>query len=582
MKKVISALTAAVMCASMSVSVMPAIAAYTASDIDFYLGAVSAGKGTISADGSTITFASAADAAGAEILVNSYFHVADTSDPSVAGFNLAVSPSSKSISLPMEKATGFKDAGAETKEYTLSDGRTFSTNTFVSTFDYLNKLGKYKSGTGTGTWGHSSGWYWADEYTGPEILNLMWQPSFDDKSRDNYGDTAAFIDTDSTAFPAAQFTAVLASDIADGTYTIDYADWQHKDYGAQPGASVTIKAGQTEKITQTKGLKIVVGDGAQTDETTTETTKATEVTTTETTQAPTQESTTEAPATQTTSEVVTPGNDNKVNGDQWTWYVEDVTWDPAKEKYATIAVHVANDPGMYGFRANLLVDGKPMAQAFGSEDAILDEGLDGSYSTMTYVSNPNTGEYGAAEGGKKENNKADGDEVVWYFAVAPEDTTPGKVYTITFDSLLVNNIDSETFVPPTVAAVGGTLTIAGGTGTTTEATTTEQTTTEQPTTEVTTTETETTAPTAGPEGYLYGDVNENGKVELVDIVMLNRFLTKYADQSLTAVATVNANCYRAAKESDADTTVANLDGQDSMEILKYLIGSVGTLPTQAK
>ena len=567
MKKVISALTAAVMCASMSVSVMPAIAAYTASDIDFYLGAVSAGKGTISADGSTITFASAADAAGAEILVNSYFHVADTSDPSVSGFNLAVSPSSKSISLPMDKATGFKDAGTETKEYTLSDGRTFSTNTFVSTFDYLNKLGKYKSGTGTGTWGHSSGWYWADEYTGPEVLNLMWQSSFDDKTRDNYADTAAFIDTDSTAFPAAQFTAVLASDIADGTYTIDYADWDHKDYGAMPGASVTIKAGQTEKITQTKGLKIVVGDGAQTEQTTTETTKATEETTTETTKA---------------TETITPGNDNKVNGDQWTWYVEDVTWDPAKEKYATIAVHVANDPGMYGFRANLLVDGKPMAEAFGSEDAILDEGLDGSYSTMTYVSNPNTGEYGAAEGGKKENNKADGDEVVWYFAVAPEDTTPGKVYTITFDSLLVNNIDSETFVPPTVAAVGGTLTIAGGDGTTTEATTTEQTTTEQTTTEVTTTETETTAPTAGPEGYLYGDVNENGKVELVDIVMLNRFLTKYADQSLTAVATVNANCYRAAKESDADTTVANLDGQDSMEILKYLIGSVTTLPTQAQ
>ena len=59
MKKVISALTVAAMCASMSASVMPAFA-IDAANAEFYLKAVSADKATISADGATVTFASAA------------------------------------------------------------------------------------------------------------------------------------------------------------------------------------------------------------------------------------------------------------------------------------------------------------------------------------------------------------------------------------------------------------------------------------------------------------------------------------------------------------------------------------------
>ena len=83
MKKVISALTAAAMCASMSASVMTAFAVYTANDIEFYLKIAEAPGGTISADGTKVTFPDAATAKASEIVVQQYIKVADISNPSV-------------------------------------------------------------------------------------------------------------------------------------------------------------------------------------------------------------------------------------------------------------------------------------------------------------------------------------------------------------------------------------------------------------------------------------------------------------------------------------------------------------------
>ena len=86
MKKVISALTVAAMCASMSASVMPAFA-INAADAEFYLKAAKADKGTISADGATITFASAADAKGAKITIQEFIK-ADTAPPLMSSTSL--------------------------------------------------------------------------------------------------------------------------------------------------------------------------------------------------------------------------------------------------------------------------------------------------------------------------------------------------------------------------------------------------------------------------------------------------------------------------------------------------------------
>ena len=79
MKKVVSALTASVMCASMAG--IASVFAYTTDEIGFYLAVTSEDAGyTVSEDGKTITFASAADAAGATFTVG-HFISADASKP---------------------------------------------------------------------------------------------------------------------------------------------------------------------------------------------------------------------------------------------------------------------------------------------------------------------------------------------------------------------------------------------------------------------------------------------------------------------------------------------------------------------
>ena len=96
MKKVISALTAAAMCASMSASVMTAFAAYSANDVTMYLKAIETSAGTISEDGKTVTFATAADAANAKIKIQSFIK-ADTENPDILGAGITVTSDSSTI-----------------------------------------------------------------------------------------------------------------------------------------------------------------------------------------------------------------------------------------------------------------------------------------------------------------------------------------------------------------------------------------------------------------------------------------------------------------------------------------------------
>ena len=95
---------------------------------------------------------------------------------------------------------------------------------------------------------------------------------------------------------------------------------------------------------------------------------------------------------------------------------------------------------------------------------------------------------------------------------------------------------------------------------TTEATT--ETTTQATTTETTKQETQ---PSQNPDGVLYGDVDTNGKVELIDVILLNKNLLGM--EELSDKGRVNANV-------DLNNAV---DGSDSLHILKSLV-SLETLP----
>jgi hypothetical protein len=486
MKKVISALTVAAMCASMSASVLPAFA-IDAAKAEFYLKAVKADKGTISEDGATITFASAADAKGAKITIQEFIK-ADTSEPYVqqvlSGFRVV---DTKSIKLG-EEGVDYEAAGyGESAEYSIN-GTNVKTDKFVSCFATLSKTKKFQSGAKQVSWGHSNNW--AFEYDGPDTLNLIWaQPN-----------GAPFADAQTDKYPFTEFYATIGDDIVDGTYEIEILDtWENKingsddnPNGVQDGSSINDGTNVT-KITKTKNLKIVVGNA---EVTTTEAPKDTTEAPKDTTEAP--KDTTEP---QATTQPTKPSSgmtmDEKKAASEWTWYFDDVVYDPAADADgfgAVVTAYVTKDQGTYGYEFAPLIDGKSLAEAGFTfvEANQTDEG----YSFGSFDFNEENGHLGGAASKKEDTKLADGTAVVEMNLLPPKDAKPGTVYEVSFKGLLIGNYKEEKLYPKTI---NGSITIKGEKDP--EQTTTEpqQTTTEpqKDTTEPQQTTTEPTKPSSG-------------------------------------------------------------------------------------
>ena len=261
MKKIITILTAIATCASMSARMM----VYSANDVEFYLKIVSASAGTISADGTIITFASPAEAKGAKLVVQEFIK-ADFSNPSIQQVGSTFSVNDKSISL--DNGVSYSNPIGQEKEYTLNYKgvtTTVTTDCFVSCFAYANKRKKFASGTGDATWGHSKDYTWA--YDGVDQMTIIWASSFDDPNYDNSTETAHFQGNASDAFPFTQFEATIGH-VTDGTYTIDIIDsWEHAELGTQNGTFINVDGKNKILVTNHPGIKIVVGDsGSSTDD----------------------------------------------------------------------------------------------------------------------------------------------------------------------------------------------------------------------------------------------------------------------------------------------------------------------------
>lgn len=257
MKKIITILTAIATCASMSARMM----VYSANDVEFYLKIVSASAGTISADGTIITFASLAEAKGAKLVVQEFIK-ADLSNPFIQQVGSTFSVNDKSISL--DNGVSYSNPIGQEKEYTLN-GKTVTTDCFVSCFAYANKRKNFASGTGDATWGHSKDYTWA--YDGVDQMTIIWASSFDDSNYDNSTETAHFQGYASDAFPFTQFEATIGV-VTDGTYTIDIIDsWEHAELGTQNGTFINVDGKNKIFVTNHPGIKIVVGDsGSSTDD----------------------------------------------------------------------------------------------------------------------------------------------------------------------------------------------------------------------------------------------------------------------------------------------------------------------------
>ena len=95
-------------------------------------------------------------------------------------------------------------------------------------------------------------------------------------------------------------------------------------------------------------------------------------------------------------------------------------------------------------------------------------------------------------------------------------------------------------------------------------TTTTTTTTTKTTTTTTTTKTTTTALPAGT--LIYGDINLDGRVDITDAVLLNKYCS--GSVSLNKDAAKNADC-------DGDKEISN---RDAISLLKFLVQLIPALP----
>ena len=654
MKKVISALTAATMVASMSASVMSAFAVYSESDMAFALKVnpdsyylqngtpddpqlsyeAQTAKFTVSDDGKTITFATKEDAAGAKFGVDFYF-IADPTKAAVQMIGGMLQTDNASVHLQQVgadlKASATNEAektytaatwtvekdeddnavsdftlGAETTEFTASQ--------FVNTFGYI-KRGSYKHNTGDMSYSHNSEWAWASTYTGPESLLIQWTYGLNKKEGANSANTAAFLGAKSDDFPLTEVTVSLDENIADGVYNVTFSDtYEHAEYGTTVVSFVN-GDGKTKVTPATmEGIKIVVGSEPIESDTETET-ESQEVPS----DSETQPTETETESQEVPSETETQPTEatEPENFDSYTWKIADVEYTPQDaDDYFYVPITVYNDKGLNGFQFKIKIDGKNIEDAdcpF-AVDEITDE--NSSYKFGQFQANVDNGFIAGTASGEGDQTNENGAIALDYILVPTKDIstyTPGSVYKIEFvtddpdNAPTFANFAKETYDDVVLAA--GSITIPGGepveSGTETE-TETETESQEVPSesetqpsesetqpsesetqpsesetqpseseTQPSESETQPSESETQPGDYLYGDVNDNGTVELVDIVMLNRFLTKYDNQALNARQVENANCYE--NTTPGASTEANLDGLDSVEILKYLIGLISNL-----
>ncbi|MDY3844801.1 MAG: hypothetical protein SOZ55_06790 [Ruminococcus sp.] len=386
-----------------------------------------------------------------------------------------------------------------------------------------------------------------------------------------------YIEGSSTAFPVATFYVTFEKGTPAGDYKIDFINEdQYPDDPKYSGKNSTTQVGTHDLSVaecydnlfygglETKGITVTVEGDAQT------TTTAATPTTTK------PAATTTKPAATTTTKPDTPPTTDKLQ-----WSINKVTEESYKAgDVVYVDVFVTNawgsDPDKEGIRGlqafiDYDKDAFELVEIGESCYGAVESSLESAGITVTLSNSTGLGTI-ANEG-----------DTVTYYGFKIKDGAKDGTYPITWikdeTKATIHPGGGEDNTPPTLAdvdLVDGSITLGNGspvvTTTAPSTTTPTPTTTKAPTTTATTTtkapsttKVDPTTPSTGT--VLYGDTNCDGKVNIADVVILNKYLTNPEKYPLTAQGVINA-------EVDLDD---KLTTNDSYCIIRSVVKLI-TLP----
>ncbi len=453
---------------------------------------------------------------------------------------VAITTDSKDISFKLYNPTK-EGYTSEEKEYTLG-GESFSTSSYISfagsydDLDGYSAAGKYVFGID-----ESQSAAGTDNY----FIGCSWT---------NNGKDYKWAGEKSDSYPFYVFDTVIPQNIAAGEYTIKFCEYNTDASGVNDNPSPLVEGEKTRFTTKGGNLKletmkiVVAGDEEVT-------TKAPDVTTTTTTPK-----VTDAPKETTTTKPVEVVQDGDI---QFTF--------ADKDGNTNITAAAGDEITIY---ANVKAGGKAVSAmdvqfkaTNGLEITTIggkSTALDGS-AVSTNIDEARANFTSTDDAGEP-IVPADGKAAFTLKVKVPADAKD-STYTIGFaDQCKVfkdsTNFNYKTSFAPLTIVVGETVVTDTTTKETTTTTTTSTTTTSKPVS--TTTTTTTTAPKTNDGKKVWGDANEDGDVNVCDVVLVLTYISDSSIDYFTEQGKINAD-------------VAGSEGitsEDSETLIKYCLKQI--------
>ena len=542
MKKLVSAVTSLCMAATMIGSVVPAVTSAADAKKGFSIKAYADSDSKYASEGSKVTV-SKEDIAAGDVTVPCAIYLSENT-PDTEAFSVQLTVNSEDGDASGVKFKGYETSAnyfANNKEFTTTAG-TISTKKFMSFAGTVNSRGVYKPAGGTSILSVDDKQISAG--TKNAYLGYTWTTT----------DTYKWLGDTSDKFPIVVFDVTIPQG-SEGTYTLDFCNYNTDASGKNFNPSCMIENKDPGRFANYEGylsnldlntMTIVVGDSAPATTTTTKT-----PTTTTTTAAPVVTTTTTAPST----------GDAEISLDLGNYKVK-----PGQTFDVEVKIDCHNNAVSAGGVTYAIESPLEITELLDYSPALDDRDVMVNLATkkMNFTSLVDS-----------EPSVIRSDDALMIVSVSVPANTPAGDYKISItDAKIFKGNSSVTW---NTEILNGTITVEGNTPatttTTSSATTTKTSTTSSSTTSSkTTTSTTTTSTTTVPGTPNYGDTNCDGKVNVADVVLLNKWLADNKSYNLTAQGALNADCFN--PKAGKDITSA-----DSDAIIKSIVHLV-TLPVQ--